>query len=821
MPKLAFKIRGMDCAEEVALLKSELGCLVGGEQNLAFDLLAGKLTVTLPEAGGPGAAAGSAGLAGGSPAAAAAAPAAPGPTSAPVTPDTVVRAVARTGLTAIPWDEFCAAASCPATQSLWQRRGRLLLVAASGALLAAGFALHAAAHGWRHALAGAESGGAGAVDVGAAAAGAAAASAAAAGLGAPLELPLASRLCYLAAVVLGGWPIAPRAWLAARRLRPDMNLLMTIAVLGALAVGEWFEAGSVTFLFGLALWLESWSVGRARRAIQALVSLTPSTARYLGPRDGDVIEAPVGEVPVGATVLVRPGERIPLDGTVTSGTTVVNEAPLTGEALPVAKAPGDAVFAGTINGDGAIELRAEKAAADTTMARIVRMVEEAQARRAPSERWVERFARVYTPAMMWLALGIAVVPPLALGGDWGRWVYQALVVLVIACPCALVISTPVAIVAGLTTAARAGVLIKGGVFLELPARLRAVALDKTGTLTRGEPAVTEIVPLDAAHTPALVLARAAALEAHSTHPLARAIVRKAAETGVAWEPAHDLRARPGLGAEGVIEGRPFWLGSHRFLHERLRQAAGDGGAAAPAGAGGGPGAAGTTAAAAPPADGEGGRLHARAAELERAGRSVVMLGTDGHVCGLIALADEVRPEAAAAVRWLREAGIDKVVMLTGDHEGAARAAADAAGVDSYAFDLLPADKAARLRMLTEKYRHVAMVGDGINDAPALASSALGIAMGAAGSDVAIETADIALMTDDLRRLPWLVRHSRRVLRAIRENVAFSLVVKGTFLTLALVGVATLWMAIAADMGASLAVILNSLRLLDDRPSRAA
>ena len=787
MPNLTFKIRGMDCAEEVALLKRELRALVDGEQNLAFDLLAGKLTVTAPEAGRPEAAA-----------------AAPAPT-----PDAVIRAVARTGMTAIPWDEFCAAGSCPATQSLWQRRGRLLLVAASGALLAAGFVLHAAAHGWRHALVGAEAGGAGAADATAAGIGAAAAP----------ELPLAARLCYLAAVVLGGWHIAPRAWLAARRLRPDMNLLMTIAVLGALAVGEWFEAGSVTFLFGLALWLESWSVGRARRAIQALVSLTPPTARYLCPRDGDVLEGPVAEVPLGAIVLVRPGERIPLDGTVTRGTTSVDEAPLTGEALPVAKAPGDAVFAGTINGDGAIELRAEKAAADTTMARIVRMVEEAQARRAPSEQWVERFARVYTPAMMWLALGIAVVPPLAFGGDWGRWVYEALVVLVIACPCALVISTPVAIVAGLTTAARAGVLIKGGVFLELPARLRAVALDKTGTLTRGEPAVTEIVPLDAAHTPELVLARAAALEAGSTHPLARAIVRRAAVQGVAWEPARDLRARPGLGAEGVIEGRPFWIGSHRFLHERLREAAGARDAAALAGAGGSPSAAGAAAAAAAPADGEGERLHARAAELERAGCSVVMLGTAGHVCGLIALADQVRPEAAAAVRGLRAAGVDKVVMLTGDHEGAARAAADAAGVDSYAFDLLPADKAARLRMLAEKYRHVAMVGDGINDAPALASSALGIAMGAAGSDVAIETADIALLTDDLRRLPWLVRHSRRTLRAIRENIAFSLAVKGAFLALALSGVATLWMAIAADMGASLAVILNSLRLLDDQIAR--
>jgi Cd2+/Zn2+-exporting ATPase len=739
---LVFRIRGLDCAEEIALLKRELAPICG-VANLAFDLLAGRLTVVPP----PGAA----------------------PADPEVFAAAVRRGVARAGLEALPWVDPCAPGVCPVEEGFWRRRGRIAACAGAAVLIAAGFAVHAAAHGLRHALAGAEPAGA--------------------------ALPLTSRLFYLAAVVAGGRFTAPRAWRAARRLRPDMNLLMTVAVLGALAIGDWLEAASVTFLFAFALLLESWSVGRARRAIATLVALTPRTGRYLCPHDGDLIEQPVAEIPLGVTALVRPHERIPLDGIVTRGESAVNEAPLTGESIPVTKRPGDEVFAGAINGDGALELRVTKAAADTTLARIIRLVEQAQARRAPSELWVEKFARVYTPAMMGLALAVAVLPPLLGHGTWSHWFYQALVLLVIACPCALVIATPVSIVAGLTTAARAGVLIKGGVFLEAPARLRAVALDKTGTLTRGRPEVQEIVTLDADHTPAQLLARAAALEEHSSHPLAAAVLRRARADGLTWTPAVDVTARPGLGAEGTVDGRRFWIGSHRFMHDQ---------------------------------DGETPACHAHAAELERAGRSVVALGTDGHVCGLFGVSDTLRPEAAAAVRGLRDAGVRAVVMLTGDHEAAARAMSDAAGLDSYAFDLLPVDKLRRLEMLRDKYGPVAMVGDGVNDTPAMAAAALGIAMagtggpgGAPRNDAALETADIVLLADDLTRFPWLIHHSRRVHRVIRENIVFALVVKGAFVALTVAGEASLWMAIAADMGASLAVIFNSLRLLDGGRNRAA
>jgi len=730
LPPLRFRVRGLDCAEEVALLKRELGPLVGGEQNLAFDLMAARLTVTPPAGADPAALA-----------------------------EAVRRAVGRAGLAAEPWRDAQRDAESPATGSRPgagpPRDGRAVACAAGALLIAAGFAVHALAHGPLRALA---------------------------GEGAPgTPFPPLARLLYGAATVAGGWFVAPRAWRAARRLRPDMNLLMTVAVLGALGLGRWLEAASVAVLFSVALLLESWSVGRARRAVAALVALTPRTGRYVCPRDGGVVEAPVAQIPVGVTALVRPHERIPLDGVVTRGASDVNEAPLTGESLPVAKAPGAEIFAGTINGDGALELCVTRPADDTQIARIARLVAEAQSRRAPSEQWVERFARLYTPIMMGTALAVAVAPPLLLDGSWRHWFYEALVLLVIACPCALVIATPVAVVAGLATAARAGVLIKGGAFLEAPARLRAVALDKTGTLTRGRPRVEEIVTLDDDHTPALVLARAAALEAHSGHPLARAIVGRARADGLAWASAHDVQARPGLGAEGVIEGRRFWIGSHRLLH--------DSGAETP-------------------------ELHARAVALERAGHSVVAVGTDGHACGLIGVADAVRPEAAATVRELRALGIATVVMLTGDNEGAARAAATAAGVDGWAFDLSPADKLRRLEMLARKHGQVAMVGDGVNDTPAMAAAGLGIAMGGAGTDAALETADVALLGDDLSRLPWLIRHSRRVRSVIVANIVFALAVKGLFVALTVAGQATLWTAIAADMGASLAVIFNSLRLLD-------
>jgi Cd2+/Zn2+-exporting ATPase len=706
----------MDCAEEIALLKREVGPLAGGEAALSFDLLQAKMTVRLE--------------------------------GHPTSSDEIRKAVARTGMTAVPWST-----TGGEKRGFWQTHGRSTLCALSGLLLTAGFGWHVLQEGWFAAVSGGE--------------------------GVLAGYPLPTVALYLGATITGGWFVAPKAWLALRRVRPDMNLLMTIAVAGAIGIGEWFEAATVAFLFALALVLESWSIGRARHAIGQLLQLAPTTARYICPRDGDVMERAVAEVPVGATVIVRPGEKIPLDGTVTKGFTTVNEAPITGEAMPAEKNVGATVFAGTINNEGAFEFKATKAAEDTTLAHIVRMVEEAQARRAPSEQWVEKFARYYTPAMMLLATLVALIPPLLFGASWTAWFYQALVLLVIACPCALVISTPVTIVAGLASAARAGVLIKGGAYLEAPAHLRAIALDKTGTMTYGRPVVQRVVPLNG-HSEAELLARAAALETHSEHPIAQAVLRKAQEKGIVFRPAENFQAIRGKGAEGLFEGRPFWLGSHRYVHEK--------GFNHPA-------------------------FHEHATEWEDAGHSVVFVGNEDHVCGVLSVADNVRPETRQAIEEFKAAGIEHIVMLTGDNEGTARAVALAAGVDAFRAQLLPADKVAAVEELVATYGSVGMIGDGVNDAPAMAASRVGIAMGAAGSDAAIETADIALMADDLLKASWLIRHSRRTLRIIKQNIYLALGIKVLFVVLTILGAATLWMAIAADMGASLLVIFNGLRLL--------
>jgi Cd2+/Zn2+-exporting ATPase len=719
---MSFKIRGMDCAEEVTALRKTVGNLAGVDQ-LLFDLLNAKMTVIL----GPDAITGR---------------------------EAIERAVRKAGLEALPWDD-ARIGKVGATEGFWQRHGRLIACIASGCLLVVAFGTHALLHGsFFHALA---SGGGPEKH----------------------QFPLATILLYLGSIVVGAWYIVPKAVAAARTLRPDMSLLMTLAVCGAIAIGEWFEAATVTFLFALALLLESWSVGQARRAIGALMDLSPQKARYICPRDGDIEEKPVDEVPVGVTVLVRPGEKIPLDGVISKGSTSVNQAPITGESVPVEKGVTDEVFAGTINGEGAFEFEVTKASSDTTLARIIHLVEEAQSRRAPSEQWVDKFARYYTPAMLVFALLMVFVPPLAVGGEWGRWFYQALVVLVIACPCALVISTPVSIVAGLTLAARSGVLIKGGAYLEAPEHLDVVALDKTGTLTYGHPEVQEIVPLNE-HSPEEVLSRAAAIEACSEHPLARAVLGRAQAEGVDFTPADSFRAIRGKGAEAAIDGKTFWIGSHRLVEEK--------GMDTPE---------------------LGTKVHA----LEDAGHSVVVVGKDDHVCGIISVADGVRTHAASTVKSLKAAGIKRVVMLTGDNEGTAAAVAGATGVDEFKAELLPEDKVHVVEELARQYEHVAMVGDGVNDAPAMAASTMGIAMGAIGTDAAIETADIALMSDDLSKLPWLIRHSRRTVRVIKQNIGLALGVKAVFMGLALAGLATLWMAIAADMGASLLVIFLSLRLL--------
>ena len=721
---LVFKIHGMDCVEEVAVLKREIGPLVGGEDRLGFDILNGRLTVT--------------------------------PATAAISADTIRQAVSRTGMRAEIWQ---AGPRKLAEQRSWQRHVRTALTVASGLFTALGFVTQVGmAGGFQAGLGAAEMGGV-------------------------VGVPFAARVLYGLGILTGAWFVLPKAWFAANRLRPDMNLLMTVAVLGAVVIGEWFEASTVAFLFALSLALESWSVGRARRAVAALMDLTPPSARLLRKDGSEEVVAPTS-VAVGARFIVRPGERIPLDGRVVGGASEVDQAPITGESVPVAKSLDQEVLAGTINGDGALTVECTKLAGDSILSQIIRLVGEAQSRRAPSEQWVEKFARVYTPGVMLLALAVLVVPTLFFGGVWQDWLYRSLVLLVIACPCALVISTPVSIVAMLAASARHGVLIKGGLYVEAPARLRAIAFDKTGTLTQGTPRVVEVVPWNG-HDERELLERCSALEVHSTHPLAQAIVAHAQQRQVVVRPATGYQIVQGKGATGRLEDQDFWVGSRRYLEERGQATA---------------------------------EIHQRLEVMSRAGQTIVVVGNATHVCGFIALADAIRPETRQTLQALRDAGVAQIVMLTGDNRGTAEAIGREAGVDEVHAELLPADKVAVVEALVAKYGQVAMVGDGVNDAPALGRATLGIAMGAAGSDAAIEAADIALMSDDLSKLPWLIRHSRRTLAIIRQNIAFSLGIKAFFVVLTFVGYTSLWAAIAADTGASLLVIFNSLRLLNVRAS---
>jgi Cd2+/Zn2+-exporting ATPase len=597
-------------------------------------------------------------------------------------------------------------------------------------------------------------------------------------------VPLAAILLFVAAIIAGGRYVFPKALFAVKRLRPDMNLLMTVAVAGAAGIGEWSEAATVAFLFSLSLALEAWSVGRARRAIAALMKLAPETAKVRR-EDGKEEEVSANAVPVGATVIVMAGERIPVDGTVSRGESHVNQAPITGESVPVAKTVGGAVYTGTINGDGTLEITVTKAASDSTFAQIIRMVGEAQSNRAPSEQWVEKFARIYTPVVMALAAAAFLLPPLLLGLSWEVWFYRALVLLVIACPCALVISTPVSIVAALASAARAGVLVKGGAYLEIPARIRAIALDKTGTITEGKPAVVEVIPLSG-HSVEELLERAAALEARSTHPLATAILNAAKEKNVTPATADDVRIIQGKGMTGHYLGKMFWLGSVRLMQERKQETI---------------------------------EVKTAIEKISKAGRTVIVIGNDSHVCGLIAVADAVRPQIAGVIQSLKDSGVEHIIMLTGDNKSTASGIAEQVGLTEVKADLLPEDKVTAIEDLLRRYETVAMVGDGVNDAPAMTRASLGIAMGAIGSDAAIESADIALMSDDLSKLPWLINHSRRTLSIIKQNIGLSLATKALFLGLTMFGLSSLWMAIAADTGTTLVVIANGLRLLRSEEKR--
>jgi Zn2+/Cd2+-exporting ATPase len=609
---------------------------------------------------------------------------------------------------------------------------------------------------------------------------------AAGALGAWVAAPRTALTLFLLSIALAIVDPARLAWRAVRLRVLDINALMVIAVLGAGALGDWFEAATVVWLFGASQWLEGFSMERARRAIRSLLSLSPSTA-VVRRQAGDE-RVPVEAVRVGDLVISRPGDRMPVDGIVRAGESVVDEAPITGESWPVEKAPGSSVFAGTINGSGALDIEVTRVAADSTLARIIHMVEAAQGRRAPVQTFVDRFARRYTPAVVGLAVLVALVPPIVLGGaaGWSRefaaWGYRALALLVVACPCALVISTPVSMVSALTAAARAGVLIKGGAHLERLASIRCVAFDKTGTLTEGRVTVTDVLGVDGVATEG-VLSVAAALESRSEHPIGRAIVRHAQGAGLEVAPGDGFRSLPGFGAEAMVAAAPAVAGSHRLFEDRRMCTP---------------------------------TLHDRIEQVERRGSTPVLVGHGGEALGVIGLTDVVREDSRAAVSALRDAGIVRVVLLTGDGRANATMVLEGAGLDEAHAELLPADKVRAVERLRAEYGAVAMVGDGINDAPALAAADVGIAMGAAGTDVAIETADVALMSDDLGKLPWAIRLSHATLANIRVNLGLALGLKLTFVVLAASGLATLWMAVLADTGASLLVTANSLRLLAPR-----
>jgi len=592
-----------------------------------------------------------------------------------------------------------------------------------------------------------------------------------------------------AGMVAGGWFLLPKAWRAIRQLRPDINLLVVIAAIGASTIGEWVEASAVVFLFGVAEWLEGWADRRARRATEALLELAPKIA--VVKREGRFTEVPVDQVALGETIATKSGMAIPLDGVVVVGESSVNQAPITGESVPVDKKPGDTVFAGTINEEGALEIEVTKTTGDTTLARIIRLVAEAQEQKAPTQRFVDVFARYYTPAVTVMAMLVFLVPPLVADGDWNTWLYRACVLLIIACPCALVISTPVSIVAGLTALARRGVLVKGGAHLETVGRLKALALDKTGTITEGKPRVLGVELLNSA-TLHQVLGVAAAIDEHSSHPLAKAVVAHAKGQNVAYERASNYQARSGRGAEGVIAGHAYFVGNHRYAHEL--------GVCSES-------------------------VETRLAAIEARGQSVVVVGhrphdgCEGEVLGIIAIGDTLRPEAKAAVSALHAAGLERVVMLSGDNQRTANYIAQMVEIDEARGDLLPDDKVAAVKSLREKHKVVGMVGDGVNDAPAMATATVGIAMGAAGTDAAIETADIALMQDQLGKIAETIHVARRTLGIIYFNITFALGLKALFLVLTLLGHASLWLAIMADTGATLLVVANALRLLAESKPR--
>lgn len=611
-----------------------------------------------------------------------------------------------------------------------------------------------------------------------------------------------------AALIAAGLPIARSAWRSLIGSRTiSINALMTIAAAGAVIIGAHVEAALVMVLFAIGEAIEGFTASRARDAIRSLMTLAPETALRL--RDGYETRVPVAELEVGDVIVVRPGERVPMDGTVRSGATHINQAPITGESVPVAKTPGAEVYAGSINGEGAIEVIVTHPASENTISRMIRLVQEAQDRRAPVQRMIDRFASWYTPAVVGIAALTATVPPILFGQpfwnpspDETGWFYRSLALLVVACPCALVISTPVSVVSALSAAARAGVLIKGGAALEALGRIRAVAFDKTGTLTTGKPTLVMVRSVDCREPEQndsagcdacdTLLELACAVERRSEHPLAHAIVDAARARGLnqSASPAASVTALPGHGIIGEVEGRTVVIGSHRYFDETAPH---------------------------PPS------FCNRASQDAGAGRTPLMVSVDGVFAGMLSVADTVRPESREAVAQLRQAGVEHIIMLTGDRREAAHMIAAGIGIDDVRAEVLPEHKAQVVDDLRNTYGAVAMVGDGINDTPAFASATVGIAIGAAhgGANQAMETADVTLMSSDLRRLPFAFEMARATRRTIVLNVAFSIAVKAVFLAIVAAGWSTMWMAVFADMGTSLLVTLNGLRLLGFRPKTEA
>ncbi|TYO96156.1 Cd2+/Zn2+-exporting ATPase [Desulfallas thermosapovorans DSM 6562] len=599
---------------------------------------------------------------------------------------------------------------------------------------------------------------------------------------------LADRLIaglLLAAMLSGGYFVIKNAFYSIKALSMDMNVLMSVAVIGAVAIGEWFEGATVVFLFSLGNTLQAYSMAKTRSSIRDLMKLSPREALVL--RNGREIMLSVEQIAVGDIIIVKPGERIAMDGTVIKGNSQVNQAPITGESLPVEKAPGADVYAGTINQEGTLEIQVTKKIQDTTLAKIIDLVEEAQAQRAPSQQFVDIFAKYYTPSVIATAVAIATIPTLFLGQPFLPWLERALIMLVIACPCALVISTPVAIISAIGSAARRGVLIKGGAYLEGAGGLKAVAFDKTGTLTKGCPEVTDVIALPG-HQKQFLLGIAVAVEHRSQHPVARAILGYAKRERIKAYQSEQFQSIPGQGAIALINGTKYYIGNTRLFMSLGTDLTG---------------------------------VQERLATLQRQGKTAMLVGTADQLIGIIAVADRVRPDSMIALQGLRSTGIKKLVMLTGDNTATASAIAEYLGGLEYKAELLPQEKLSTIKELQSRYGRVAMVGDGVNDTPALAAADIGIAMGGVGTDTALETADIALMADDLSNLSYTIKLGRRTLGIIKQNITFALMVKALFIAGTFLGFTNLWMAVFADTGAAMLVIANGMRLMRVREDKMA